>query len=154
MSKKINCKFYDIDDEIINEYGGVDLFQEKFPNDYDRFYIKMQMMINIINNNDNFIMAVSPIFSSSIINEILKFDIKSIEIIDTPKAIYDRLILEGEDALEYKERYRQHYMRKIMIDQLASYQKFKNISKVSIANQSIEKSIKTVYDYFKKNNYI
>lgn len=37
LSKKINCKFYDIDEKIINIYGSIDNFQEMYPNDYDRF---------------------------------------------------------------------------------------------------------------------
>ena len=139
LAKKINCKFYDIDDEIIKIYGSIDLFQEEFPNDYNRFDIKKLIMLNIIENGEkSFIMAVSPIFSKNIVEELLMTNTKSIEIIDTPEAIYDRLILEGEDALEYKERYKDYYMREIMRDQVASYQEFKDIPKISIANQNIE----------------
>lgn len=113
----------------------------------------MEIMISIINNSDNFIMAVSPIFSELIIEEILKYDIKSIEIVDTPKAIYDRLILDGEDALEYKEKHKQHYLKEIMLDQLSSYQELKNIPKVDISNKNIEESVKIVYEYLEKNKY-
>ena len=127
LAKKINYKFYDIDDEIIKMYGSIDLFQEKFPDD-SRFDIKKLIMLNIIENGENnFIMAVSPIFSNSIVEELLMTNTKSIEIIDTPEAIYDRLILEGEDALEYKTKHKKHYMRTIKWDQLSSYNEFKNI---------------------------
>ena len=99
-------------------------------------------------------MAVSPIFSKNIVEELLMTNTKSIEIIDTPEAIYDRLILEGEDALEYKERHKDYYMREIKRDQVASYQEFKDIPKISIANQNIEESANTVYQYLKENNII
>ena len=115
LAQKINYKFYDIDDEIIKIYGSIDLFQEEFPNDEDRFDIKELIMLNIIENGEkNFIMAVSPIFSKTVVEELLMTNTESIEIIDIPEVIYDRLIIEGEDALEYKE----YYIREIKWDQL------------------------------------
>ena len=155
LTPKINYKFYDIDDEIIKMYGSIDLFQEEFPNDENRFDIKELIMLNIIENGEkNFIMAVSPIFSKIIVEELLMTNTESIEIIDTPEAIYDRLIIEGEDALEYKEKHKEHYMREIKWDQVASYNEFKNISKVDISNQNIKEATQTVYDYLKKNSIL
>ncbi len=48
LSKKLNCKFYDVDDEIIDIYGSIDNFQEIFPNDYDRFDEKEELMIILL----------------------------------------------------------------------------------------------------------
>ena len=150
LSKKLNCKFYDLDDEIIDIYGSIDNFQEIFPNDYDRFDEKEELMMNIIDTeNKDFIMAVSPIFSSSVVDKLLDTDTISIEIIDTPEAIYDRLILEGDDALEYKERYKEHYMQEIKWDQVASFNEFKDIPKVHIDNQTINEAVETVFNYLK-----
>ena len=155
LAQKINYKFYDIDDEIIKMYGSIDLFQKEFPNDENRFDIKELIMLNIIENGEkNFIMAVSPIFSKIIVEELLMTNTESIEIIDTPEAIYDRLIIEGEDALEYKEKHKEYYMREIKWDQVASYNEFKNISKVDISNQNIKEAVQTVYDYLKKNSIL
>lgn len=155
LAKKMNYQFYDIDDEIIKIYGSIDSFQEEFPNDYDRFNIKELIMLNIIENSkENFIMAVSPIFSKSVVESILMTNTKSIEIIDTPEAIYDRLILDGDDALEYKERHKEHYMREIKWDQTASYDLFKSIPKVDISNQKIEETLEAVYNYLKENKFI
>jgi len=112
-------------------------------------------MLNIINQEkEDFIMVVSPIFSASVIANLLLTDTKSIEIIDTPEAIYDRLILDGEDALEYKEKHKAHYMRKIKWDQTASYDLFANITKVNINNHNIKDSIDIVYKYLNDNNYL
>ena len=155
LSKKLNCKFYDVDDEIIDIYGSIDNFQEIFPNDYDRFDEKEELMMNIIDTeNKDFIMAVSPIFSSSVVEELLDTDTISIEIIDTPEAICDRLILEGDDALEYKERHKEHYMQEIKRDQVASFNEFKDIPKVHVDNQSISEAVETVFNYLKENKII
>ncbi len=155
LAKKINCKFYDIDDEIIKMYGSIDIFQEEFPDDEIRYNEKKLIMLNIIENEEKgFIMAVSPIFSENIVEELLMTNTKSIEIIDTQEAIYDRLVIEGEDALEYKEKHKEHYMRSIQWDQLASYDEFKSIPKVDISNQNIKKATLTVYDYLNKNNWL
>jgi len=96
-------------------------------------------------------MAVSSIFSVSIVEEILENDMVSIEIIDTPEAIYDRIVIEGEDSLEYKEKHKKQYMKIIKWDQVASYEEFRNIPKVSINNQSIDEAVNTVYEYLKNN---
>jgi shikimate kinase len=155
LSKKLNCKFYDVDDEIIDIYGSIENFQEIFPNDYDRFDEKEELMMNIIDTeNKDFIMAVSPIFSSSVVEELLDTDTISIEIIDTPEAIYDRLILDGDDALEYKERHKEHYMQEIKWDQVASFNEFKDIPKVHVDNQSISEAVETVYNYLNENKII
>lgn len=155
LSKKIHCKFYDIDEEIINIYGSIDNFQEIYPNDYDRFEEKEELMLNIIESeNEPFIIAVSPIYSTSVIEELLDTNTTSIEIIDTTEAIYDRLILEGDDYLEYKEKHKKHYMNEIKCDQCTSYNELKNISKVDISNQNIKEATQTIYDYLKKNKIL
>ena len=155
LSAKLNCKFYDVDEEIIDIYGSIDNFQAIFPNDYDRFDEKEELMMNIIESeNNDFVMAVSPIYSASVVEELLDTDTISIEIVDTPEAIYNRLILEGDDVLEYKEKHKEHYIQEIRWDQTASFNQFKNIPKVHIDNQSINEAIETVYNYLKNNKII
>lgn len=78
----------------------------------------------------------------------------SIEIIDTPEAIYDRLIFDGDDALEYKEKHKEYYMSEIKWDQTASYDLFANIPKVNINNHNIKDSVDIVYKYLNDNNYL
>jgi hypothetical protein len=112
-------------------------------------------MLDIIKSeNKSFIIAVSPIFSLSVVEELLDTNTTSIEIMDTPETIYDRLVLDGEDSLEYKEKHKQHYMNKIKWDQEASFNEFKNISKVHIDNQNIDEAVQTVYEYLKNRNII
>jgi shikimate kinase len=155
LSKVLNCKFYDIDEEIIKMYESIDAFQEIYPNCYDRFDEKEQIMLDIINKEkEDFIIAVSPIFSKSVTQNILFTDTKSIEIIDTPEAIYNRLILDGNDALEYKEKHKEYYMQEIKWDQTASYNFFANIPKVNINNNNIKDSVDIVYNYLNDNNYL
>lgn len=155
LSKRLNCKFYDIDDEIIKIYGSIDNFQEIYPNCYDRFDEKEEIMWDIINKEkEDFIMVVSPIFSISVVANLLSTNTTSIEIIDTPEAIYDRLIFDGDDALEYKEKHKEYYMSEIKWDQTASYDLFANIPKVNINNHNIKDSVDIVYKYLNYNNYL
>ena len=155
LSKRLNCKFYDIDDEIIKIYGSIDAFQDVYPNHYDRYDEKEEIMLDIINQEkEGFIMVVSPIFSASVIRNILFTDTMSIEIIDTPEAIYDRLVLDGDDALEYKEKHKEYYMQEIKWDQTASYDLFKDIPKVNIDNHNIKDSVGIVYKYLNDNKYL
>ncbi len=155
LAKKIKCKFYDIDEIIMELYGSIDDFQEFFPNDYDRFDEKEMLMQEIIDNDkDNFIMAVSPIYSTSNAESILDTDTVSIELIDTVEAIYDRIIFDGKEDLEYKEKHREYYMNQIKWDQTASYQQFKNIPKVDISNLNVEESVETIYNYLKDNKLL
>lgn len=155
LSKRLNCKFYDIDDEIIKIYGSIDNFQEIYPNCYDRFDEKEEIMWDIINKEkEDFIMVVSSIFSISVVANLLSTNTTSIEIIDTPEAIYDRLIFDGDDALEYKEKHKEYYMSEIKWDQTASYDLFANIPKVNINNHNIKDSVDIVYKYLNDNNYL
>ncbi len=155
LSKILNYKCYDIDEEIIEIYGSIDNFQEIFPNDYDRFDEKENIMLDIIEKEkDNFIMIVSPIFSISVIENILLTNTISIEIIDTPEAIYDRLIIEGNDAFEYKEKHKEYYMREITWDQTASYNLLADIPKIDINNHNIKDSVDIVYKFLNENDYL
>ena len=166
LSKRLNCKFYDIDDEIIKiicsgiliryeNNGSIDNFQEEYPNCYDRFDKKEEIMLDIINREkEEFIMVVSPIFSTSVVENLLHTDTKSVEIIDTPEAIYDRLIFDGNDALEYKEKHKKYYMQEIKWDQTASYNLLANIPKVNIDNHNIKDSVDICYKYLNDNNYL
>lgn len=155
LSEKLNCKFYDIDEIIIDRFGSIDLFQEEFPDDDHRFFVKHLMMLDIISDEENdFIMAVSPIFSIECIENILDTNVDSIEIIDNADSIYDRLVLEGDDALEYKTKHKEYYMRQIKWDQLTSYREFRNIPKVDIDNQNIDEAVDTVYKYLVENEII
>ncbi len=62
LSKRINCKFYEIDEEIIKVYGSIENFREIFPDNYDRYQEKEKLMLDIINYEEDFIMEASPIF--------------------------------------------------------------------------------------------
>lgn len=151
LAKKIKCKFYDIDEIIMELYGSVDEFREFFPNDYDRFDEKEMLMQEIIDNDkDNFIMVVSPIYSASNVESILDIDTVSIELIDMVEAIYDKIIFDGKEDLEYKEKHKEYYMNQIKCDQAVSYQQFKSIPKVDISNLNVEESVETIYNYLKK----
>ncbi len=152
ISKRLNYKFFDIDYELREIYDSIDDFQILYPDRYDRYVIKKEIMLNIINKHDNFIMAVSPIFSSKVVDEILKSSIESIELIDTPENIFKRTTidgLEGKELNAYKEKHKSHYLREIMCDLTASNNEFKNIFKIDISNLDVEKSADKIINIIK-----
>ena len=62
LAKKLNLKFIDMTAIVKEKYGTVDKFQEKFPNDYELFKEKEKIALDVINNNDNFIMVITLIY--------------------------------------------------------------------------------------------
>lgn len=143
-----------IDKELIKMFGSIDNFRNLYNDDYERFEFKKDLMLEVIHHTDNLIMSVSPIFSNDIVEDILKENVSSIEITDTSEAIFDRLILDGEDAVQYKNKYKEHYMSEIKYDQLAITKEFKNIPKVFINGKGIEDSVEYVFKYLKDKKII
>ena len=63
LSKELNYDFDDIDDEIKKQYKAIDIFKEKYPNDYERHMQKGNILNDVVNKyKDNVVIAVSPIF--------------------------------------------------------------------------------------------
>lgn len=160
LAKKLNIKFYDVDEDfILRDYPCIDFFQYQFSTREERYNAKADYMQTLLEQEkDDFVLAVSPIYSVFAVNRILKIkDVINIEITDTVQAIYDRLVFEDldpEETLQYKEERKYHYIRDIINDQTASYEEWRNIEKVAIDNQTIEEAVETVYKYLKDKNYI
>lgn len=59
LSKEQNYKFIDRNDIIKEKYGTIDKFNDIYWVDYERFKIKEDIVFDIINNQNNFVMAMS-----------------------------------------------------------------------------------------------
>ena len=104
LSKKLNCDFDDIDDEIKRRYGRIENFKLEYPWDYERHKEKGRILKEIIKKyEDNVIIAVSPIFYFRCFSSLLKEkDALLIELQDKPECVLERI----EDLDENENPYR------------------------------------------------
>ena len=59
LAKKMNYDFIDQNDIIKEKYGTIDNFNELYSIDYYRFKIKEDIALDVINNKNDFVMAMS-----------------------------------------------------------------------------------------------
>ena len=157
LAKKLNYKFFNINELIKEKYQSIDKFHEEFPNDYARFKEKEKIALEVINNNDNFVMTITLIYIEEIIKNITNTNTISVELIDSIESIYDRIMFYDEndkpmpDSKEYRDAHKTYYMNEIKNDQRISYQEYKDIPKFDINNRNLEDIIDALKDFiFKK----
>ena len=153
LAKKLNYKFIDQNDIIKEKYGTIDKFNDIYWVDYERFKIKEDIVFDIINNQDNFVVAMSFIYLEEIVNNIVNTDTISIEITDNVESIYDRILFYDEndnvlpDSKEYRDKYKQHYINEIKNDMTASNLEFKNIPKFNLNGRKFEDVIEELVEF-------
>ena len=153
LAKKLNYEFIDQIDIIKEKYGTIDNFNGTYPVDYDRFKVKENIALDVINNKDNFVMAISFIYIEEIVNNIINTDTISVEIIDNVECIYDRILFYDEndevmlDSKEYRDMYREHYINDILNDMTASNLEFRNIPKFDLNGRKFEDVIDELVDF-------
>jgi len=159
LAKKLNYKFIDQNDIIKEKYGTIDKFNDIYWVDYERFKIKEDIAFDIINNENNFVMAMSFIYIEEIVNDIANTDTISIEITDNLESIYDRILFYDEndevllDSKEYRDKYKQHYINDIKTDMTASNCEFKNIPKFYLNGRKFEDVIDELVEFINKLKY-
>lgn len=97
LANKLHYKFFDMNELIKEKYGTIDKFHESFSNDYDKFKSKEEIALDIINNNDNFIMTITLIWIEEIVKNITNTDTISVELIDSIQSIFDRILFYDEN---------------------------------------------------------
>lgn len=153
LAKKLNYQFFNMNELVKQKHETIDKFNEKFPNDYDRFKEKEQIALDIINNNDDFVMTISLLYNKEIVKNITKTDTISVELIDSVESIYDRIRFYDEndvllpDSIEYRDAHRNYYMHTIRVDQTTSYTEYKDIPKFDIKDRKFEDIIDELAQY-------
>ena len=156
----MNYKFIDQNDILKEKYSTIDKFNDIYWVDYERFKIKEDIAFDIINNENNFVMATSFIYREEIVNNIVNTDTVSVEITDNLESIYDRILFYDEndkvlpDSKEYRDKHKQHYINEIKNDMTASNQEFKNIPKFNLNGRKFEDVIDKLVEFINnlKNN--
>ena len=153
LAKKLNYKLFNMNDIIKEKYKTIDNFHDKFSNDYDKYKEKEKIALDVINNNDNFVMTITLICDSKIVNNIIKTDTISVELIDSLESIYDRILFYDEndelipDSKEYRDSHEEYYKHVVKNDMTTSYSEYKKIPKFDINNRKLEDIIDELSDY-------
>lgn len=156
LADKLNYNFIDLNNIIKEKYKTIDNFNDTYKNDYERFKEKEKIILDIIKNNDNFVMNITLIYIKSIVDEIIKTDTISVELIDSVESIYDRIVFYDEndvlmpDSKEYRDKHKNHYIKQIKNDQITSYNEYINIPKFDINNRKFEDIIDELNEFINK----
>lgn len=99
LSKELNYDFDDIDDEIKKQYKAIDIFKEKYHNDYERHMQRGNILKDVVNKyKDNVVIAVSPIFYEEFFEDVIdQSNVFAIELQDLPENILERLVYADEN---------------------------------------------------------
>ena len=153
LAEKLNLKFIDMTAIVKEKYGTVGKFQEKFPNAYDEFKEKEKIALNVINNNDNFVMVITLIYIKEIVDNITNTDTISVELVDSVKSIYDRILFYDEndevmsDSKQYRDEHKAYYMNQVKNDKLISISEYKDIPKFNINDRKFNDIIDELSEY-------
>ena len=150
LAKKLNYKFINITDIIKEKYGTVDKFNCSFISLYELYLEKERLIMDVINNNDNFVLVVSAIFNKRIVKRIVKNDIVSVVLMDFPEKIYDRILFYDEimsDSKEYRDAHREYYMGGVKEDIRYIKDKYDVIPKFEIQGRKFEDIIDELNDF-------
>lgn len=153
LAKKLNYKYFDMNEIIKKKYGTIDNFHNTFSNDYDKFKEKEQIALEIINNNDNFVLTITLIYIEEIVNNIINNDAISVELIDNLESIYERIVFYDEndkpmlDSKKYRDEHKAHYIKELKNDMKTSYLEYRNIPKFNINSRKFEDVIDELKDF-------
>ena len=153
LAKKLNYKYIDMNEILKKKYGTIDNFHDTFPSDYDEYKEKERIALDVINNNDDFVMIITLICDEEIVNHIINTDTISVELIDSFESIYDRIMFYDEndepmpDSKEYRDKHKAHYTRQVKNDMTTSNLEYRNIPKFNINNRKFEDVIDELKDF-------
>lgn len=104
LSEKLNYDFDDVDDEIKRRYGTIDKFQAKYGFYRERHIEKGRILEELINKyDDNVVIGVSPLSYVIAFRKVISYDnVLSIELLDRPENILDRLVYVDENNVIHK----------------------------------------------------
>ncbi len=153
LAKKLNYKFIDLNDEIKKRYKTINNFYYSFLSNYSMCVEKTNIILDIIKNNDNFVLTITEIYYKRLVDKILKTDTVSVELIDSVESIYERILFYDDndelepDSIEYRDKHRDYYLKDIKQSKLISNKEYKNIPKFDINNRKLGYIIDELADY-------
>lgn len=122
LAKELEYSFYDLDEEVKKEFQ---MTLEEFVHTENlrwRDQKRGRIIKKIISKEENMVFVISPIsYTDNFGKRITEDDILSIELVDTPANIFDRLVFSDIDDTiykddDYKNQRRDYYMSDIKAD--------------------------------------
>ncbi|MDO4556924.1 MAG: shikimate kinase [Lachnospiraceae bacterium] len=122
LAKSLNYDFYDLDDEV-KKYLNITL--EEFVSSgslQERDQIRCKLIKKIIARKGNKVIAVTPLsYMQDIQRRLNDPTILTIELLDSPQHIFDRLVFSDENDTiykneDYKNKHKRHYISEIRED--------------------------------------
>ena len=122
LAKQLGYSFYDLDEEVKNEFK---MTLEEFVHTENlrwRDQKRGRIIKKILAQKENMVFVISPIsYTDNFGKRITEDDILSIELVDTPANIFDRLVFSDIDDTiykddDYKNQRRDYYMSDIKAD--------------------------------------
>lgn len=168
LSEKLSYAFFDLDHEIkVFFHTTLEDFMRENPWPHERFIKKGSVLKKIIlDNKDNMVIAVSPIYEARNFNSLLdKEQVIAVELQDTEEHIFERLIFSDENDNvyqddEYKNAHKDYYIRDIHRDIVYVRRIYKKIQwKYFVDNKSIDQAAEELLELLpekfreKKENY-
>ena len=122
LAKQLGYSFYDLDEEVTKEFK---MTLEEFVHTENlrrRDQKRGRIIKKILAQKENMVFVISPIsYTDNFGKRITEDDILSIELVDTPANIFDRLVFSDIDDTiykddDYKNQRRDYYMSDIKAD--------------------------------------
>lgn len=122
LAKKLGYEYYDLDDEVKTRFK---ITLEEFVTTTSLEYrdeVRVNIIKDLVNSKDDFVLAVTPISYANDLKEIIKAkDVLCIELYDTVESVFSRLVFSDEnDNLYFDDDYllehSEHYLREINED--------------------------------------
>ena len=122
LAKELGYSFYDLDEEEKKEFQ---MTLEEFVHIENlrwRDQKRGRIIKKILSKEENMVFVISPIsYTDNFGKRITEDNILSIELVDTPANIFDRLVFSDTDDTiykddDYKNQYRDYYMSDIKAD--------------------------------------
>lgn len=122
LAHKLNFDFYDLDDEIKKKFN---VSLEQFVSTgslQERDKKRCRLLRTLVKKSGNKVIAVTPLsYAGAIVPIINSSEVISIELTDTPKNIFARLVFSDENDIiyrdyDYKNNHKDYYLKEIQED--------------------------------------
>ena len=123
FANKLGYDFFDLDQEVKSFYGmTLDKFERQHPFPCDRQKLKTEVLKNLVYGcKRDAVIAVTLLVYARFYNSLIKEDVICIELQDSAKHIFERLVFCDENDIPYRDEinaneHKAHYMREVRKD--------------------------------------